>query len=291
MLYRFADHDSLATWENSDDRLRWLDLGRDLVVESRVEKRTGIEGWFDVPQDAPASSAPPRWKQAVSIWLGFFPVNLAFTYLVGWLVPAFARARGLPRVLITTARAHADHDVLGAAVRDEADPSVAARAAAAGGPSRRRALADAPRGKGPSWPRASPSRRAACAAGPRSQRRRSRTSARASTVAPNAPETRARRVERGGRASAMRPNTSRSVAATGSSRYADVVPAAQREAPRGRVPPSPGGRERGRVIPARATASRAAPVSTRPSAATHGSDRVCAVHCATRGAGRAAPWS
>ncbi|RUQ05536.1 antibiotic biosynthesis monooxygenase [Curtobacterium sp. HSID17257] len=102
MLYRFADHEQLATWENSDDRLRWLDQGRDLVVESRVEKRTGIEGWFDAPQDAPASSAPPRWKQAVSIWLGFFPVNLAFTYLVGWLVPAFGHLAVLPRVLVTT---------------------------------------------------------------------------------------------------------------------------------------------------------------------------------------------
>ncbi|MBM7476752.1 antibiotic biosynthesis monooxygenase [Curtobacterium herbarum] len=102
MLYRFADHDSLSTWENSDDRLRWLDLGRDMVVESRVEKRTGIEGWFDVPQDAPASSAPPRWKQAVSIWLGFFPVNLVFTVLVGWLLPSFAHLAALPRVLVTT---------------------------------------------------------------------------------------------------------------------------------------------------------------------------------------------
>ena len=102
MLYRFADHDSLSTWENSDDRLRWLDLGRDLVVESRVEKRTGIEGWFDVPEDAPSSSAPPRWKQAVSIWLGFFPVNLAFTIVVGLLVPSFAGLAAFPRVLITT---------------------------------------------------------------------------------------------------------------------------------------------------------------------------------------------
>ncbi|PZE79400.1 antibiotic biosynthesis monooxygenase [Curtobacterium sp. MCBD17_032] len=102
MLYRFADHDSLSTWEDSADRLRWLDLGRDLVVESRVEKRTGIEGWFDVPQDAPVSTAPPRWKQAVSIWLGFFPVNLVFTVLVGWLLPSFAGLSALPRVLITT---------------------------------------------------------------------------------------------------------------------------------------------------------------------------------------------
>jgi len=102
MLYRFADHDSLSTWETSDDRLRWLDLGRDLVVESRVERRSGIEGWFDVPQDAPASAAPPRWKQAVSIWLGFFPVNLVFTLLVGAFVPAFAHLPAFPRVLVTT---------------------------------------------------------------------------------------------------------------------------------------------------------------------------------------------
>ncbi|WP_144764677.1 antibiotic biosynthesis monooxygenase [Curtobacterium sp. 9128] len=102
MLYRFADHDSLATWENSDDRLRWLELGRDLVVESRVERRTGIEGWFDAPADAPVSSAPPRWKQAVSIWLGFFPVNLVFTLLVGLLVPSFAELAAVPRVLVTT---------------------------------------------------------------------------------------------------------------------------------------------------------------------------------------------
>ncbi len=38
----------------------------------------------------------------MSIWLGFFPVNLAFTFLVGWLVPAFGSLAVLPRVLITT---------------------------------------------------------------------------------------------------------------------------------------------------------------------------------------------
>jgi uncharacterized protein len=102
MLYRFADHATLATWESSDDRLRWLDLGRDLVVESRVERRTGIEGWFDLPQDAPGAAAPPRWKQAVSIWLGFFPVNLAFNLVMAFAVPAFASVPVVPKVLITT---------------------------------------------------------------------------------------------------------------------------------------------------------------------------------------------
>jgi antibiotic biosynthesis monooxygenase (ABM) superfamily enzyme len=102
MLYRFADHEMLATWEFSDERLLWLEEGRDLVVESRVERRTGIEGWFDVPQDAPVDTAPPRWKQAVSIWLGFFPVNLVFTLIVSATVPFWPTFPLVPKVFVTT---------------------------------------------------------------------------------------------------------------------------------------------------------------------------------------------
>ncbi|KZM76200.1 antibiotic biosynthesis monooxygenase [Cellulosimicrobium sp. I38E] len=107
MLYRFADAATLDAWETSPDRVRWLAQGRDLVEETRVERRTGIEGWFDAPTSTapPASAtvaAPPRWKQSVSIWLGFFPVNLAFTLLVGGLVPAWDAVPVVPRVLATT---------------------------------------------------------------------------------------------------------------------------------------------------------------------------------------------
>jgi antibiotic biosynthesis monooxygenase (ABM) superfamily enzyme len=90
MLYRFTDESSLDAWEGSSQRGGWLEEGGDFMEQSRVEKRTGIEGWFDVPSEqssintaAPAS--PPRWKQATSIWLGFFPINLIFTLLVSQL--------------------------------------------------------------------------------------------------------------------------------------------------------------------------------------------------------------
>lgn len=53
-----------------------------------MERRTGIEGWFDPPVDhvvetfgEPEPSAPPRWKQAVTIWLAFFPLSLVATLL------------------------------------------------------------------------------------------------------------------------------------------------------------------------------------------------------------------
>lgn len=114
MLYRFADDAALDAWEGSEDRAAWLYEGRELVELARVERRTGIEGWFDQPHTATGATAaqdaalgtaqvvPPRWKQAVTIWLGFFPLSLLFTFLVTTFVP-FWHTLWLPAtVLITT---------------------------------------------------------------------------------------------------------------------------------------------------------------------------------------------
>ncbi|MCW2816399.1 MAG: Antibiotic biosynthesis monooxygenase [Nocardioides sp.] len=90
MLYRFADQTSLEQWEHSPQRQWWRSAASGLgVVESRVEKRTGIEGWFDVPQStvletggtaSPPPSAPPRWKQATTIFLVFFPLSVVANF-------------------------------------------------------------------------------------------------------------------------------------------------------------------------------------------------------------------
>jgi antibiotic biosynthesis monooxygenase (ABM) superfamily enzyme len=114
MLYRFASEETLDAWEQSPERSRWLSMGQGFVRSERTKRRTGIEGWFDEPAtgsvpvtDAAASAqgqseselppAPPRWKQAVTIWLGFFPVNLLFAYVItpvpGWSeLPVWVRA-------------------------------------------------------------------------------------------------------------------------------------------------------------------------------------------------------
>ena len=101
MLYRFADAATLEAWEASDDRLSWLYEGRELVEFAREERRTGIEGWFDAPQPG-APAAPPRWKQAVTIWLGFFPLSLLFTVLTTTFVPGWHSLWPLATVLVTT---------------------------------------------------------------------------------------------------------------------------------------------------------------------------------------------
>nr|WP_130513121.1 antibiotic biosynthesis monooxygenase [Krasilnikovia cinnamomea] len=107
MLYRFADDDALSAWEDSAQRRWWLSSAQGMVEHTREERRTGIEGWFDPPRegevrvaDAPAvPSAPPRWKQAVAIWLGFFPLSLLAAVALG---PLLAAQHVVLRTLVTT---------------------------------------------------------------------------------------------------------------------------------------------------------------------------------------------
>ncbi len=93
IVFRFSDDARLAAWADSPEREQWLAEGADLVHEARVARASGIEGWF-------GASAPPRWKQAVTIWLVFFPVSLLFTTFVS------GHLEGLPpvlRVMVSTA--------------------------------------------------------------------------------------------------------------------------------------------------------------------------------------------
>lgn len=86
MLYRFASAAQLNDWEQSDERRWWIDSASDLVEVTRIERRTGIEGWFAQPGDVrlsvPETVVPPRWKQMVSIFLPFFPLSLLANFLL-----------------------------------------------------------------------------------------------------------------------------------------------------------------------------------------------------------------
>jgi antibiotic biosynthesis monooxygenase (ABM) superfamily enzyme len=109
MLYRFADEESLAAWEASPQRAWWLGAAQGLVGESHVERRTGIEGWFDPPVTTdvedlrPAAPPPPRWKQATVIFLVFYPLSVLANWAAGhtiadWWLPL----RVLAVVLVMT---------------------------------------------------------------------------------------------------------------------------------------------------------------------------------------------
>jgi uncharacterized protein len=106
MLCRFASPSTLAAWEASAERRWWLGSAQGLAEVTRTERRTGIEGWFDAPvhattevPDSPAPAPPPRWKQATTIWLAFFPLNLLAAVTLGALL---AEVNVALRVAVTT---------------------------------------------------------------------------------------------------------------------------------------------------------------------------------------------
>lgn len=102
MLFRFADAESLARWQESDERRWWMESALGIVEQAKEERVTGIEGWFDRPSSVEAIPSapppPPRWKQMVSIFIVFFPLSL----LANWaLSPLTADWPLVFRVLLT----------------------------------------------------------------------------------------------------------------------------------------------------------------------------------------------
>ncbi|MBR8653281.1 antibiotic biosynthesis monooxygenase [Achromobacter sp. Marseille-Q0513] len=90
IVLRFDGEASLDRWERSLPRRMWLERGAALVRGSEVRRARGMDGWF-----GQGPSAPPRWKQAVSIWLAYFPLLLMFSALLGErlaALPTFWRA-------------------------------------------------------------------------------------------------------------------------------------------------------------------------------------------------------
>ncbi|RFA18142.1 antibiotic biosynthesis monooxygenase [Subtercola boreus] len=107
MLFRFADTASLDVWEGSPERAWWVSTGQGLVEHGDQERRSGIEGWFDVPSSVEvvtsAPRTPPRWKQMISIFIVFYPLSVLANYLVAPLLgdwPVWARV--LVTVLLLT---------------------------------------------------------------------------------------------------------------------------------------------------------------------------------------------
>ena len=89
MLFRFVDAASLAAWERSPERAWWVASAQGLVADTHMERRTGIEGWFDEPSSVEVIESrpvPPRWKQMVSIFLVFYPLSLGANALFGTLL-------------------------------------------------------------------------------------------------------------------------------------------------------------------------------------------------------------
>lgn len=95
IVFRFSDEATVAAWEHSASRRAWLARGHGLFAEPQEHRATGLDCWFRNAE----GRTPPRWKQAVAIWLAFFPVSLVFQVLFGDTLAALPL---VPRVLVGT---------------------------------------------------------------------------------------------------------------------------------------------------------------------------------------------
>lgn len=98
VVHRFADDASLQRWLESEERTAWVARGTGTSQEDAWHRLSGVEGWF-APHGAAAPPAPPRWKQAVTIWLGFFPISLVLAVAVA---PHLSGLDVVLRTLVTT---------------------------------------------------------------------------------------------------------------------------------------------------------------------------------------------
>jgi antibiotic biosynthesis monooxygenase (ABM) superfamily enzyme len=100
MIFRFANEATLHAWEFSASRQAWLRRGDGLFAQPSERRVQGMDGWFAAPTAGSTEPPrPPRWKQAVAIWLAFFPVSLAFNAGLG---PWLGELTLAPRILVST---------------------------------------------------------------------------------------------------------------------------------------------------------------------------------------------
>ncbi|MEO1084228.1 MAG: antibiotic biosynthesis monooxygenase [Acidobacteriota bacterium] len=84
LLLQYVTPEDLERWETSDERAEWLAKVEPLTLgETSLQRATGLEFWFKLPDDA-ARKPPPRWKMVIVTLIAIYPLIL-------FLVPALAK--------------------------------------------------------------------------------------------------------------------------------------------------------------------------------------------------------
>lgn len=105
-IFRFDNYQHSREWEESDVRAVWLDRLEGLVEgETAVEKGTGLEFWFSLPE-LPVAHPSPH-KMALVLLVVVYVLVLALNYLlnpmtVDWPGPARILLVALLQVLLMT---------------------------------------------------------------------------------------------------------------------------------------------------------------------------------------------
>jgi antibiotic biosynthesis monooxygenase (ABM) superfamily enzyme len=103
IVFRFDTWEHLMAWETSDVRRGWVQRVQPLITgETKVQRHTGLEYWFTVP-DHPEKVPPARIKMVFVTWLALFPLVILvppmLTEVVGFL-PSWGQIMIIAAVMV-----------------------------------------------------------------------------------------------------------------------------------------------------------------------------------------------
>ncbi|MDW3095014.1 MAG: antibiotic biosynthesis monooxygenase [Gammaproteobacteria bacterium] len=81
-VVQFDSTENLENWLNSELRAEWINKLDTITLDSQeVTTLTGMEKWFTLP-DRSISQAPPKYKTAILLVLGLYPLVLLLDYIL-----------------------------------------------------------------------------------------------------------------------------------------------------------------------------------------------------------------
>ena len=93
-IFRFDNYRNLANWENSPQRHEMMEQLHGMVAgEAQINKATGLEFWFNLPE-VPVTKAPSPHKMAIVLIVVVYLLVLIINLVFGsWLAvfPLYAR--------------------------------------------------------------------------------------------------------------------------------------------------------------------------------------------------------
>ncbi len=78
VINRFANQASLDAWENSEVALSLIE---EVNTYSTLQRVTGLETWFNLP-DLKTISAPPKWKMVIVSFIAAYCISSVAQYIL-----------------------------------------------------------------------------------------------------------------------------------------------------------------------------------------------------------------
>jgi antibiotic biosynthesis monooxygenase (ABM) superfamily enzyme len=85
-IVQFDTAENLEKWMNSSTRKNWIVKLDPFTLDSQeVSTLTGMEKWFTLP-DRSISQSPPKYKMAILLFIGLYPLVVLLDVVVGPLL-------------------------------------------------------------------------------------------------------------------------------------------------------------------------------------------------------------